>query len=1008
MSFADVIASIDSGAEPDTSKRPPRAISKGGFRDVVRSIDNVFDQFDGYSSKKKSGSNPFDKYDELPSREVKGKNPFDKYDVSSPKQATSSSLGWNAVSGLNEGIANTLGAPADAIAKGLNSDIHDINSVFGTNIRPIEDPFGGSKSIRRGMSRLGIATGETVEANNAAERIARGAGEGAGSLVAGAAELAVVNKLFKLAEGAPQIYKALEGLFGGPTPATAATGAAVGAGAAAGAEAAPEGYKGVGSLAGGLAGGVVPAAARVAWEGGKFAVNAAAQAARPFTKAGQEQLAGQTLRGSSSNPYQVMNNLENGPNELVAGSKPTTFQQTGDMGLGQLERRVRTNNPDDFLQRAAEQNSARRGAIEGVQATGNPTAVSAHFRGMRESLDRVTEAEVGNATNLRNQATAELGGMGREEGYGAAMRAPAQEARDAAKEAENRLWEAVDPHRDLTMPAGPIANTARNVQGAMTRSAKPMTGEERDIFEVAQSYGPNTPFQEVKDLRSRISTAMFQELRTNGRTPVYARLSQLRRSVEESIDGAIERQVRLDQRAVAQGRLPAEDTIGARLQREATEWARTRQAGEVVGSGVGGMGPRREGSVSAAFGTEVPNRLRNAEGNSRVQEASPLDEAAAERLRAASAATRERAATFDQGATGNVLRPGARAGEYRTPDSLVPSKVFHPGANGGEDVRHFVAAVGEDRAIPIIADYAASSLRRAAVRPDGSVDTAKALAWAKQHDAALAELPPAIRSRFANPGRAEEVLAQASAARKEQLETFDRSAIAKVMGTESGDVVRQVGSVFEKQNAAAQMGELVRNARGNPSAMEGLRRSVVEYIQSKYIGNTEAATSEQALINANAFQTFIKNKADVLGKVFTPDEIGNLRAVAQDIQRANRSINATKLPGGSNTAQDLANAAPQGSILNKLAVEAGAAAAGHAVTNSISGGVFGWLGTRIASSLRDAGISHVDDLIKEAMLHPELARELMKKAPAQPTGGGVERIVKTLKRISVAVASNIK
>lgn len=967
--------------------------------------------------------NAFDQFDAQPSANKQGKNPFDQFDASSPKQATMSSLGWNAVSGVNEGIASTLGAPVDAIAKGLNNDIRDVNKVLtavGSSKRVplITNPFGGSESIKHGMSSLGIATPDTVEANNAPERVVRAAGEGAGSLVTGAGELSVVNKLFKMAEGAPQIYKALEGLFGKPTPATAATGAAVGGGAQAGSEAAsemaPEGYKGAasvaGSLAGGIAGGAVPLGARIVMEGGKFAVNAAAQAAKPFTKAGQESLAGQQLREAASNPHQVMNDLEQGAKELVPGSKPTTFQQTGDMGLGQLERRVRTNNPDDFLQRAAEQNSARRGAIEGLQATGNPTAVSAHFRGMRESLDRMTEAEVGTATNLRNETTAQLGGHGREEAYGAAMRAPAQEARDAAKEAERRLWSAVDPHGDLVMPAGPIANTARNVQGAMTRSAKPMTGEERDIFDIAASYGPNTPFQEVRDLRSRISAAMSEELRSNGRTPAYARLSQLRGSVERTIDGAVENQVRADQRAVARGQMSEDETLGARMRQQAEEWLARRNS-ESANSSAG------TGAVAGSRSTAVPGNVRTngeaggpsglAPGNPGVS-GRPLDEEAAGRLRAASAATRERATTFDEGATGNVLRPGARAGEYKTPDSLVPSKVFHPGANGGQDVRHYIAAVGEDRAIPVIADYAAASLRRAAIKPDGSIDTAKALAWAKQHDAALAELPPAIRARFANPGRAEEVVSQAMAARKEQLDAFDRSAIAKVMGAERGDVVRQVGSIFEKQDAAAQMGELVRNARGNPSAMDGLRKSVVEYIQSKFISNAEAATSEQALIKADAFQTFIKTKADVLGKLFTPDEIGNLRAVAQDIQRANRSVNATKLPGGSNTAQDLANGAPKGSILNHLAVEAAGAAAGHAVTNTVSGGVLGWLGSKVASSLRDAGISHVEDLIKEAMLHPELARELMKKAPAKPTGGEVERIVRTIKRISVAVANNVK
>lgn len=95
-------------------------------------------------------------------------------------------------------------------------------------------------------------------------------------------------------------------------------------------------------MAGGLAGGMVPLGARVAYEGGRYAVNAAREFAKPFTKTGQESLAAEKIARAASEPgdrgaglYSVRAALENGPQELVPGSKPTTFQQTGNMGLGQ-------------------------------------------------------------------------------------------------------------------------------------------------------------------------------------------------------------------------------------------------------------------------------------------------------------------------------------------------------------------------------------------------------------------------------------------------------------------------------------------------------------------------------------------------------------------------------------------------------------------------------------------------------------------------------------------------
>jgi hypothetical protein len=965
---------------------------------------NPFDQFDGPTSK--SGST--------------GANPFDQFDKTA-YVSTYTGLARNAIAGGNEGIASVLGAPVDATTWALNKGIQGIHAATGLLGKPknlsslvtgettgpiqIERPFGGSESIKRGIGAIGGDNPDTVEAQTPAERIVRSGGEGAGSMVTGAGAVSLGRKA--LTTVAPRAYSVMEGLFGKPTIENAAIGAASGAGGQAAAEISPEGYEPAARIAGSVAGGFGPLAGRVIYEGGKFAVNAARTAAQPFTKSGQEALAGSRIAGAASDVNAVRANLENGPQELVPGSKPTTFQQTGDMGLGQLERKVRTENPEDFIQRASEQNAARGSAISGVQQTGSPADVATHFRGVRNALDTSTEASVRQARQTADQHIAAMGGAGSAETHGELMRSAAQAARDTAKEKERALWQAVDPENKLIMPGTPIASTAKRVEGELSKSAKPLDGEERAIFDVAKQYTDKTPFHEVMDLRSRISTAMSEERRTNGFTPVYGRLVRLRTAVEDTIDRAVENQAKVDKQAVAQGRISEENTFAAKLMQEVRDFHARRNA-EMAdgGSGAGGASAVRSAPVSGAVRTEGSARGAAGlpQGNSGISgEGVPLDAAAAGRLKAASTATRERAQTFDEGATGGVLKPGARAGEYRAPDSLVPSKIFHPGPNGGESVRSYIGAVGEAQAVPAIADYAAFSLRRAAMRPDGTIDTAKALAWAKQHDAALAELPPSVRSRLANPGRAEEAVTQAVAARKDRMDAFDHSELAKVMGHDSSDVVRQIGSIFNSRDAVAKMQELATAANGNPAAKAGLRRAIIEHIRSQFLSNAEAGTTGASTLKSDAFQTFMRTKTDVLAQVFQPEEIGALRAVASDLQRANRTINATKLAGGSNTAQDTAHrAADAGSIMNKIAIEAAAATAGHAATQSVGGGVLGWLGARTVSALRDAGISHVDDLVKEAMLNPELARALLQKVPAPSDKGAIERIVRAAKQIAVS------
>ncbi len=131
--------------------------------------------------------------------------------------------------------------------------------------------------------------------------------------------------------------------------------------------------------------------------------------------------------------------LEN-PNRIVPsvpGSRPTTFQQTGDMGLGALERRAETLDAVPFQQRRADQNAARVGMLEGIQPQGQPEAVVNTLRQNLADIDRMTSDALEAATaNARGQSAA-LGGAGTPEGYGA-HDAPAARRRPHSGEAAAR------------------------------------------------------------------------------------------------------------------------------------------------------------------------------------------------------------------------------------------------------------------------------------------------------------------------------------------------------------------------------------------------------------------------------------------------------------------------------------------------------------------------------------------------------------------------------------------
>ncbi|MCV9940899.1 hypothetical protein OIU35_31500 [Boseaceae bacterium BT-24-1] len=775
--------------------------------------------------------------------------------------------------------------------------------------------------------------------------------------------------------------------------------------------------KPVGAIAGGITGAVAPAAV----ERGAARVKDAVQSGTaPLREQGRRDLAARELLDRSENPVAFRAALEDPatmhpgakPGEVVPGSAPTTFQRTGDMGIGALEREVATANPTDFMTRRAEQNAARVGALEAVQPTGSAADVSNLLRQQVQHIDDQSQAIVDRIAGQARQAADGIPTVGAED-VGEAMRT-ALAARNASLKAQERqLWNAVDPDGSLALDVSPLRVAAQTVESRVSPSARPIAGEERAIIDAINSYDQVLPFRELTDLRSRISTAMREERRVAGESPVLARLTQLRGALENTIDTAVQRRVAQEAEAVAAGTMRAEDTLEANLRAQAQRWKAERDSGAVALSGAGGTGPVRTPSVSPASGAEIPNRggSSNPPGNQGVPGqplAANLDEAAAERLRAASAATRERKGTFNQGPVGETLRTNGIAGDFRSLDSAVPGKFFRAGAEGGERANLYREAVGDaTRANADLTQAAAASLRQSrAFRPDGTIDPARFAAWQQAHGPAL-DAVPGLRNQFATASRASEAMAAAATMRREALDAAQAGIVGKLIGvTDPQDVVKTIGGIFGKQDGVQEMRNLVLRARATPDGIAGLRRAVADHINSKLMTNAEAATSGTNLISANAFQNFVKQNRDTLRQVFTPQEVEMMGRIAEDITRANRSVTAIKLPGGSNTPQDLLAAAKGGetvlSRILKLGKTSGSAAGATAGWFALGpagiplGAAAGW-----ANSARNAGLQKVQDIVKEALLDPALARTLLREAPPKMDRGPWLELQRQLNRFRV-------
>lgn len=877
--------------------------------------------------------------------------------------------------GFNEALASGAGAPVDAATWGLNK-------IPGVDIKK---PFMGSDFIKQNvLGAVGINPDDRP-ARTPGERIARGAGEASAFMIA---PEAIVGALRNAGALTPRVLEALQSVFGSARTApsvlaNAGIGAVAGGAGTSAAEMAPDEYKSIAAMGGNLAGGALGVGAVAAGRGAGTLMRGTREYLAPITEAGQQRTAARTIADQATSPRATLDTLEHTPRDLVPGSEPTTFQATGDMGLGALEREVATHNPAEFMQRRGEQNAARTVAMQNLQPSGSPSDVANVVRQQLRDIDGLTDQALAGVTTEAQARAAALGGHGSPEEYGASIRSALADARAAAKGRERGLWQAVDPDGTLALPASSIRTAAEQIEAGLTHSARPMTGEERAIFDTVSRYDHIMPFADVTDARSRISTAMREELRSAGETPTYARLARLRGAVEGAIANAVEHRTAQEAQAVARGDLASEQTIAALLRRQVDDWRATIPSfGGAEGQGRG--------------------RSSNAPRDSRLQGIelkANFDEAARDRLNAATTATRERKQTFDAGPIGGVLRSAGMQGQYRTLDAAVPEAIFRRGPAGHQTVESFRRAVGDDAAMSVLADHAAASLRRVAMKPDGTLDPNRLAMWRRNHSEALRAFPE-LDSRFSEAAGSSRAIEDIAAVRRDALDHYQQGAIGQILKANSAeDVTRVVGDIFGQKNSGLAMRQLVGETRRNPAAHEGLRKAVVDHITDRFISNTEAATTGQGLIRSDAFQKFVRENGPALKQVFSEQGVNFLRVVAADLHRANRSIAAVKLPGGSNTAQD--QAAQQVSLLRQFlhhAIGAAAGAGAGAASPIPFGSLAGAIGGAAVSAMRQAGMKKVDDLVKAAMLDPGLAKTLLMRAPIKPDRGSALTLGHYLRR----------
>lgn len=977
-------------------------------------------------------------------------------------QSTIPGMGSQVAPGLNQFAYDVMGAPVD-IARGLingvtaptrdaQANAEAAGRGAGTGFAIPEIPSGtvGSSDwwAQQFHNLVGTPIPADVPANGPAERAVRA---GVGALATALVPESVFGKVGEVMGAGEKAGTALGEMLGSPSTATgavrnAATGFVSGAGAQVASDAVPEPYKPVAAIAGGILTGL-PAEGVIS--GIKGAAGAARDYATPFMSGAREAAVGAKIRDAATDPAAAMSSLSE-PGEVVPGSVPTTFQQTGDLGLGGLEKARATVNPEPFLQRSADQNAARLAAMNDIQSTGYAEAVPDFLRQQLAGIDQDMEAAQTAATSTARNEASPIAAAPAPEAIGAQIQSPMQGLADAAKARTAALYKAVDPDGTLQGVSAPLKRVQNAVYGNLGPAALiGVTPAERAITGVIADYGPVIPFSELMDVRSQISQAM-----RDAKSPLqpndlsYARLSQLRGAVENAISDSVQGKAAQEQQAVAAGAMAPEDTMVANMIRQREGWYAGRQAatGSAGTEGIGANGASGPTTVLGPSGTGSagpgrPSGDASSPGLSQNAGSGPfVDQGAADRLAAATEAYKARKQAFGAPPVADILRRPGATYPYNDAADLVPAKVWRPGPAGAPTVRSVFAA--SDNGLKSVLDNpnaspealatarsnaaqiltgmqnaAAASLRKAAMRDDGTLDSTKFASWKATHAPALAELEKVAPGSTAPYESAAQAAAHADALaklHKDAVDGYQKSAVGKLLGlTDPGDVVNTVGGMLGKQNSVRLMREVATEVKGNPAAKEGLRRALVQYIEKRVLSPLEAGTSGERAFKPALAQKFLADNREALRQVFTDEEVNTWDAIARDLQRSNRSISATKLPGRSNTAGDRAAVAKHGhkepTLLDIASHVLGRA--GHLalpLAGAHFDGIVGFgagLGANYAAGLvgsaRAAGITKMDDLLTEAMLNPPLARALMAKAPKRPNDGSMRTLARMFRTIVV-------
>lgn len=660
--------------------------------------------------------------------------------------------------------------------------------------------------------------------------------------------------------------------------------------------------------------------------------------ARPYTEAPARTIVGDAIGGAGAGVavnaannlipenaavlgYPVGHGLKDVANvvaPLIGGSAANTLQ-AGVEGIGGMIRNLASKTfataPAPIPLKADKtpysgSDVDRAAAKMQAAATGSPRALA---QDIRENATALANPEEG-AAPLQSSAMPTSGLLSKDPGLIAAEQAARlKSSPDFVKRDQNvkaaaaeRVEAVRDPEADLGAVMRRAAQTRDERMAAVDSDILQREEASRSIDQIRQDQGLPVAAVGNKEAAANASRRLDQAL--VDRTYIPARAEKNRQFdtapgrhdelPADDIFGAIDR-IRNGANELAPGTLPADfmrrlDALRPQIVEHPPESGQTVNVGG-PGTANGGdladlrkfIGPAQERAQASGNFDLADNlgRLRAAI-NRTIEQAPGYAEANAnygqfaERFRPE---PKDEMAQLTRAIDRGGQQPDGTLNRGATPPSETASRFLASPEKAATVSRAFDGSPAAEAGNAALRDYLRSGFATSALNSDGTLNSIRAGAWARNNADILAQFP-AVRREFddlvATARRGEQLSTQARAdleaartARNATEAEIERSAVGTLLQKDPRDVAsRLLGGRYGAERELDEINSLIRN---DPQAVRGWKAAVSEVLADKVQGTRQVG--ETLEVQFARLATEFKDNEALLAKTFSPEEMNNLR-----------------------------------------------------------------------------------------------------------------------------------